>query len=291
MGGRHFTWVNKVGSKMSKLDHFFISDNSLHSNTDLKVVALDRLWLDHNPILLHCKKNDFGPISFKNFNSWFDRIDFEDTVKEKWAVVSDLEQSKPLHTKLKDLKSHFKLWYARIKEVEANIKNYILATLRDLDKKIDYGHATDVDRTTRINRMQELEDLEKLESMDLVQKSRVKWEVEGDENSKFFHGLINSKRKSQMVQGIMLDGVWSSKPKDIKLAFLDFYKDKFSCHDSPVSLPMLPAHRLSIADHDFLEFMVSMDEIKAAVWDSGSQKAPGPDGYSFMFIKKFWDLL
>ncbi|GKB05378.1 hypothetical protein Tco_0833573 [Tanacetum coccineum] len=74
-------------------------------------------------------------------------IDFEDMVKEKWAAISDLEQSKPLHTKLKDLKSHLKLW------------------------------------------MQELEDLEKMESMDLLQKSRVKWEVDGDENSKFFHGL------------------------------------------------------------------------------------------------------
>ncbi|GJV59803.1 PH, RCC1 and FYVE domains-containing protein 1 isoform X1 [Tanacetum coccineum] len=95
-----------------------------------------------------------------------------------------------------------------------------------------------------------------------------------------------------MVQGIMLDGVWNTDPKDIKLAFLDFYKDKFSCHDSPVSfLPMLSAHRLSIADWDFLKSMVSMDEIKAAVWDCGSQKAPGPDDYSFMFIKNFLDLL
>ncbi|GKC83034.1 RNA-directed DNA polymerase, eukaryota, reverse transcriptase zinc-binding domain protein, partial [Tanacetum coccineum] len=164
MGGRHFTWVNKVGSKMSKLDHFLISDDALHSNTDLKVVDLDRLW------------------------------------------------------------------------------------------------------TTRINRMQELEDLEKLESMDLIQKSRVKWEVGGDENLKFFHGLINSRRKSQMVQGIMLDGVWNSEPKNIKSAFLEFYKDKFSCHDSLVPFPpMLPAHRLSIVDRDFLESMVSMDEIKAMI--------------------------
>ncbi|GJV04740.1 hypothetical protein Tco_1338309 [Tanacetum coccineum] len=69
---------------------------------------------------------------------------------------------------------------------------------------------------------------------------------------------------------IMLDGVWNSKPKDIKSAFLDFYKDKFSCHDSSVSFPpMLPAHHLSIVDRDFLESMVSMDEIKAAVWDCG----------------------
>nr|GEV74594.1 putative reverse transcriptase domain-containing protein [Tanacetum cinerariifolium] len=172
--------------------------------------------------------------------------DFVDIVKEKWAAISDLKQSKHLHTKLKDLKPHLKLWCAHTKEVEANRKNCILATLRDLDKKIDDCHATDVDRSTRINRMQELEDLEKLESMEL----------------------------------------------DIKSAFLHFYKDKFSCHDSPVSFPlMLPAHRLSITDREFLESMVSMDEIKAAVWDCGSQKAPGPDGYSFMFIKKLWDLL
>ncbi|GKA72324.1 putative RNA-directed DNA polymerase, eukaryota, reverse transcriptase zinc-binding domain protein, partial [Tanacetum coccineum] len=206
--------------------------------------------------------------------------DFEDIVKEKRVAISDLEQSKPLHTKLKDLKPYLKLWHAHTKEVEANRKNCILATLRDLDKKIDDGHATDVDRTTRINRMQELEDLEKLESMDLVQKSRVKWEAEEDENSKFFHSLINSRKKSQMVKGIMLDGVWNSEPKDIKSAFLNFYKDKFSCHDSSVSFPlMLPAHCLSIADRDFLESMVSMDEIKAAVWDCGSQKASGPDDY------------
>ncbi|GKC66215.1 hypothetical protein Tco_1098813 [Tanacetum coccineum] len=86
--------------------------------------------------------------------------------KNNMHISHDLK-SKPLHTKLKYLKSHLKLWYAHTKEVRANRKNCILATLRDLDKKIDEGHDTDVDRTTRINRMQELEDLEKLESMDL----------------------------------------------------------------------------------------------------------------------------
>ncbi|GJS21009.1 RNA-directed DNA polymerase, eukaryota, reverse transcriptase zinc-binding domain protein [Tanacetum coccineum] len=51
MGGRHFTWVNKVEYKMSKLDRFRISDDVLHSNTNLKVIALDSLWSDHNPII------------------------------------------------------------------------------------------------------------------------------------------------------------------------------------------------------------------------------------------------
>ncbi|GKB60371.1 RNA-directed DNA polymerase, eukaryota, reverse transcriptase zinc-binding domain protein, partial [Tanacetum coccineum] len=64
----------------------------------------------------------------------------------------------------------------------------------------------------------------------------------------------------------MLDGVLNTDPKDIKSAFLDFYTDKFSCHDSLIFFPpMLPAHRLSIADRDFLESVVFIDEIKAAI--------------------------
>nr|GFC12326.1 transposon TX1 uncharacterized [Tanacetum cinerariifolium] len=90
----------------------------------------------------------------------------------------------------------------------------------------------------------------------------------------------------------MHEGVWLFDPKDIKEAFLNFYKKKFSCHDSQVSFPsFMSAHRLNTSDQDLLEAVVSMEEIKTAVWDCGSNKAPGPDGYSFFFIKRFWDLL
>nr|GEY92033.1 RNA-directed DNA polymerase, eukaryota, reverse transcriptase zinc-binding domain protein [Tanacetum cinerariifolium] len=38
--------------------------------------------------------------------------------------------------------------------------------------------------------------------MDLIQKARVKWDIEGDENTKLFHGLINRKRRNQMINGL-----------------------------------------------------------------------------------------
>ncbi|GJV03866.1 putative RNA-directed DNA polymerase, eukaryota, reverse transcriptase zinc-binding domain protein [Tanacetum coccineum] len=138
----------------------------------------------------------------------------------------------------------------------------------------------------------QLDDLEKIESIDLAQKARVKWEIESGENSKFFHGLINSRRKSQMIQGIMHEGIWLTDPSVIKETFVNFYKDKFSCQDSQVSFPLfIPTHRLHTSDRDSLEAIVSMDEIKMVVWECGSNKALGPDGYSFMFIKIFWELL
>ncbi|GKA37936.1 putative RNA-directed DNA polymerase, eukaryota, reverse transcriptase zinc-binding domain protein [Tanacetum coccineum] len=167
-----------------------------------------------------------------------------------------------------------------------------MSSLRNIEEKIDAGCANDEDRALRVNRLQELDGLEKLESMDLVQKARVKWEVEGDENSKFFHDIINSRRKSQMIQGIMHEGVWITKPNAIKLAFLNFYKDKFNCHDSPIIFPLMSAVKfLSDEDRNFLDSMVSLEEIRAAISDCGSQKVSGQDDFLFMFVKKFWDLL
>nr|GEV14736.1 probable fructokinase-5 [Tanacetum cinerariifolium] len=42
---------------------------------------------------------------------------------------------------------------------------------------------------------------------------------------------------------------------------------------------------------DDLERMVSRDEIRLVVWNCGDNKSPGPDGYSFEFLKKYWDLI
>nr|GFC42025.1 RNA-directed DNA polymerase, eukaryota [Tanacetum cinerariifolium] len=151
------------------------------------------------------------------------------------------------------------------KEVETSRMNLLLADMRNLDQKIDEGLASDEDKSSRISKLQELDYFKKMNSLDLMQKARVKWEVKGDENSKFFYGLINSRRKSQSIHGIMHEGVWLSDPKDIKEAFLNFYKKKFSCHDSQVSFPFfMPAHRLNTSDQDLLEAVVSMEEIKTA---------------------------
>nr|GEV53424.1 cysteine-rich receptor-like protein kinase [Tanacetum cinerariifolium] len=40
-----------------------------------------------------------------------------------------------------------------------------------------------------------------------------------------------------------------------------------------------------------IEDMVSNEEIKRAVWDCGSDKSPGPDGFTFEFFKKFWTIV
>ena len=43
------------------------------------------------------------------------------------------------------------------------------------------------------------------ESM-LRQKARLKWLKEGDNNSNYFHRLINHRRRHNVIQGLIIDG-------------------------------------------------------------------------------------
>ncbi|GKG12728.1 hypothetical protein Tco_0346965, partial [Tanacetum coccineum] len=71
-----------------------------------------------------------------------------------------------------------------------------------------------------------------------------------------------------------------------------FYKEKFQEHASNVIFTDVAQFvRLTNNDRLHLDRDASSEEIKNTVWDCGSSKALGPDGFSFMFLKSYWDVL
>ncbi|GKG46100.1 hypothetical protein Tco_0498546 [Tanacetum coccineum] len=68
--------------------------------------------------------------------------------------------------------------------------------------------------------MNDIKALENKDSLELAQKAKIKWAIEGDENSKFFHGIINKHRNNLSVRGIIIDGEWiRSQSVDIDSPF------------------------------------------------------------------------
>ncbi|PWA90363.1 cytochrome P450 [Artemisia annua] len=210
MGGRSFTWMNKAGTKLSKLDRFLMSEDVLVANPDLKATVLDRLWSDHNPILLHADKTDFGPILFKLFHSWMQRTGFDAMIKESSEEYNNLNSglSPALHKRLKYLKQCIKNWRHASKQQDNTLIQIIQAKFDELDIKIDSSTTSDEDRNYRLHLMKDRDDLELYSTMDIAQKARIRWDVEGDENTKFFNGIIKAKRRNQMVQGVLVNGEW-----------------------------------------------------------------------------------
>ena len=48
------------------------------------------------------------------------------------------------------------------------------------------------------------------------QKAKIKWVIEGDENTSFFHGTLKKKRRQVAIKGILKNGDWIENPVMVK---------------------------------------------------------------------------
>ncbi|GJS07102.1 RNA-directed DNA polymerase, eukaryota, partial [Tanacetum coccineum] len=166
----------------------------------------------------------------------------------------------------------------------------IIAELEKIDKAMDIGVVDDSIVLRRLELKNNLLKLTEMEAKDRIQKSKVKWAVEGDENSKFFHGIINKRRSQLAIRGVFVDGIWRSDPVRIKNAFFDHFEARFKKPADHRFKLNFQFHKILLKDQaDDLERGVSRDEIRRAVWNCGDNKSPGPDGFTFEFFKKYWD--
>nr|GEV52734.1 RNA-directed DNA polymerase, eukaryota [Tanacetum cinerariifolium] len=74
--------------------------------------------------------------------------------------------------------------------------------------------------------------------------AKIKWAIEGDENSKFFYDIVNKKRRQQAIKGILVDSKWIDNPGRLKREFYNHFANKFSALDwSCVSMEgIFPRH-------------------------------------------------
>nr|GFD29058.1 RNA-directed DNA polymerase, eukaryota [Tanacetum cinerariifolium] len=54
--------------------------------------------------------------------------------------------------------------------------------------------------SARSELLKQYHDIQSVEKSESIQKAKIKWAIEGDENSKFFHGMINRKRANLAVK-------------------------------------------------------------------------------------------
>ncbi|GKF78852.1 hypothetical protein Tco_0234420, partial [Tanacetum coccineum] len=90
------------------------------------------------------------------------------------------------------------------------------ADLAKLDVVRDKGEGDEYVVNKRTNVVRSLRELEKLQSVKVAQKAKIKWVIEGDENSKYYHGILNKKRSQLAIRGILIDGNWTESPNWVK---------------------------------------------------------------------------
>nr|GEV97987.1 retrovirus-related Pol polyprotein from transposon TNT 1-94 [Tanacetum cinerariifolium] len=206
---------------------------------------------------------DYGPVSFRFFHYWFKVEGFDKFIEDSWKEA-------PI--------------------IESNALVRMMKKLKYLKEKIREGEINVVNRITEVVIL--VQEVEKMQSLEAAQKAKINWAIEGDENSKYYHGVINKKRNQLNILGVLVEGTWINSPSLVKSEFLSHFKNRFEQpNDNRLHMDMIFSNTLNSDQVADLEFQVSKEEIKKAMWDCGIDKSPGPDGFMFGFYHRYWNLL
>ena len=260
----------------------------------ISALCLERHLSNYRPILLREVFSDFGPIPFRFYHSWFNLEGFDDMVEQTWRSSSHSDANRMIRFKknLQDLKSSIRCWVKDRRSGRSGELNSIKNELSAIDKEVDCGAVSDSSLFRRMELQGKLHEIIQMDAKDSFQKSKVKWAIEGDENSKFFHGIINRKRSHLAIRGVFNKGNWVTNPGMVKEAFYNHFETRFKKPAAQRFLLNFSFNkRLSDIQASDLERNVTRDEIRSAIWSCGENKSPGPDGYTFEFFKKYWNFV
>nr|GFA87768.1 RNA-directed DNA polymerase, eukaryota [Tanacetum cinerariifolium] len=74
-----------------------------------------------------------------------------------------------------------------------NSKIMLKSKIANVELVIDKGNASEEVIYKRLEIVNSINELEKQQAMEMAQKAKIKWAIEGDDNSKYYHGILNKK--------------------------------------------------------------------------------------------------
>jgi exonuclease III len=291
--GRSYTWFRGDGRSMSRIDRFLVSESWCSSWPNCFQTASARGLSDHCMLELSVDEQNWGPKPLRMLNCWESFPGYDMFVREKWQCFQvDGWGGYVLKEKFKLIKLALREWHQRHTQ---NLPAKILS-LKDQISALDLKGESDLLLDFEVEELHGLSEnlfsLSRVNSSICWQQSRMQWLREGDANSKFFHGIMSNRRKINAIPCFFVDGALIEGVDNVRNAVFSHFSSHFKSSqvDRP-SLDGLNFQTLSVREGASLVRPFTMDEVKAAVWEIDNFKCPGPDGVTFGFIKKFWDLL
>jgi hypothetical protein len=296
--GRTFTWSNNQENRiMSKIDRIFVSTEFEALFPLASARALPRIGSDHTPIVWDSGiGNPPKKSSFKFEKWWLSRPDFKDIVIKAWSV--DRKGMNSLdwwQSKVRCFRKLAKGWSANIDAEIRKHKKELMQEYDLLDIKTELHSLCGIESDRLEEILRELNNYWVIEEVKAKQRARDRDIVEGDRNTAYFHAVANQRRRKKQIS--VLDGPSGpvTEVKEMLAVATDYYKDLFKWEARPdIRLDQdffTSEERVTREENDSLDCRFSLEEIREAVFGFYADGAPGPDGLSFMFYQKNWDIV
>lgn len=156
---------------------------------------------------------------------WVSDSDCRKVISRAWDCTLDGTPMFATTKKLKRCKKRLKAWSQdHFGNVQKNIKQ-----IKDRLWMVE-----EVSTKTRVYEdvvrlKTELSDFYDKEEMMWQQRSQIQWLKSGDQNTKFFHGLVTQRKRRNFIKGLRdANGVWQEDEEVFSTLLNDFYTQLFT---------------------------------------------------------------
>jgi hypothetical protein len=230
---------------------------------------------------------------------WIEHPTFKEHINQWWQ--EDLRDQGTrmfkLYKRLKYIKHKLKEWnkeiFGNINQEKKNIDN-IMRTLQKLC--IDEGYTKDHKRE-EIQMTQEWEARCQQEEILWRQKSRIRWLMEGERNTKFFHRITIARRThNKILKNRDHNGIERESHKEIENTLVNHFQRITQEPNQGITEPIqrITQHipRLVTEEQNInLNKPITKEEIDQVVQEMPNGKAPCPDGFTVEFFKACWEVV
>ncbi|KAG7556714.1 Ribonuclease H domain [Arabidopsis suecica] len=285
-----FSWVGKRQKEIieSCLDRVFINSEWQGSFPVSETEFLPIAGSDHAPVIIDieeevCVKRG----QFRYDKRYAQTEDFVEAVQRGWQY-GKTDDHGGIQDKLRVCRRELAKWKRKTRTNSAEkiqaLKYRIDAAERD--------HLVPLSTVSQLRR--DLNQAYRDEEVYWHLKSRNKWMLLGDRNTKFFHATTKVRKSRNRIKSIMDDqGIEHFQDDAIGKVAEAYFTNLFSTSqytDLEETIADIEPKVTEQMNRDLLRPVTDL-EIRDAVFAIGADRAPGFDGFTAAFYQQFWDLI
>lgn len=291
--GYPFTWSNgRFGSEniQGRLDRAMALEDFINKFSPIKVNHLARFRSDHLTLAVCLEAFSANERKKKRHIFCFEEVGSRDDkcdrlIQQNWTKTGGSCEEKLAAMKYLD---------EEFKELRTNvIKKEIIATENKLKNDNLWDEAPSSIQAYKDLEREYVELLKKEETL-WRQRSRATWLKDGDKNTKFFHGKVGQRRKTNEIKKIRGDdGRWWHNQENIVRVMVDYYAQLFAT-SNPSGIAQTCEDiqkKLSPKQADWCGRRFCHVEVKEAIDQMHPLKAPGPNRLPALFYQKYWHIV
>ncbi|XP_073357994.1 uncharacterized protein [Aegilops tauschii subsp. strangulata] len=293
--GRSFTWSNmQQNPLLEQLDWFFTTADWISHYPNTVVNQLARTASDHVPCVVSIDTTIPAAKTFRFENFWFDMPWFMDCVTKSWnaPVFSDLSASAVITRKFKRLRYDLKIWSKKLSYIKKLTVDCSKAILQ-FDQLEEVRPLTRPEFNFRKIVKFHYEHVLKIHYIYWKQRRTIRYIKVGEENSKFLHGMASERMRRNSISSLMTSSMLhpvTDHARMVGILWASFKSRMGQVQGINMGFDLNQLIQ-PIPGLEELSLPFSTEEINKVLKELPVDRAPGPDGFNGMFVKRCWPII